>query len=74
MALIKCPRCGKEFSDRAASCPQCGMSINEIRPILEATEKRAELQDRITKIVMICLSSLAFVMIILSLIYLITNS
>ncbi len=30
MALIKCPKCGKEMSDRAASCPQCGTSINEI--------------------------------------------
>jgi hypothetical protein len=24
MALIKCPKCGKEFSDRAQVCPQCG--------------------------------------------------
>lgn len=30
MALIKCPECGKEMSNRADSCPQCGMPINEI--------------------------------------------
>ena len=24
MALIVCPECGKEFSDRAATCPHCG--------------------------------------------------
>lgn len=24
MALIKCPECGKEFSDKAESCPHCG--------------------------------------------------
>lgn len=24
MALIKCPECGKEFSNRAAACPNCG--------------------------------------------------
>ena len=24
MALIKCPECGKEFSDKATRCPQCG--------------------------------------------------
>lgn len=24
MALIKCPDCGKEFSDLAAACPNCG--------------------------------------------------
>ena len=66
MALIKCPKCGKEFSDRAQTCPQCGMSINEIRPIIDATIKRAELHDRITRIVMICLSSFAYIMIIMA--------
>ncbi len=73
MALIKCPKCGKEFSDRAQTCPQCGMSINEIRPIIDATIKRAELHDRITRIVMICLSSFAYIMIIMALIYLRTK-
>lgn len=24
MALIKCPECGKDFSDKAVSCPNCG--------------------------------------------------
>ena len=24
MALIKCPDCGKEFSENASTCPQCG--------------------------------------------------
>lgn len=24
MALIKCPECGKEVSDRAKKCPACG--------------------------------------------------
>ncbi len=30
MALIKCPKCGKEFSDRAQACPQCGYSIKNL--------------------------------------------
>lgn len=29
MALINCPECGKEISDKAASCPNCGMPIKE---------------------------------------------
>lgn len=29
MALIKCPECGKEISDKARSCPGCGYPINE---------------------------------------------
>lgn len=27
MALIKCPECGKEISDKAAACPNCGAPI-----------------------------------------------
>lgn len=27
MALIKCPECGKEVSDKACSCPNCGFPI-----------------------------------------------
>jgi hypothetical protein len=30
MALITCPECGKEFSDKAASCPNCGCPTEEI--------------------------------------------
>lgn len=29
MALIKCPECGREISDRAANCPGCGFPIAE---------------------------------------------
>lgn len=30
MALITCPECGKEFSDKAPACPNCGCPIEEI--------------------------------------------
>jgi endogenous inhibitor of DNA gyrase (YacG/DUF329 family) len=29
MSLINCPECGKEISDKAASCPNCGNPINK---------------------------------------------
>lgn len=32
MALIKCPECGREVSDKATSCPTCGCPIHEISP------------------------------------------
>ena len=30
MALIKCPECGKEISDKAAACPNCGCPVAEM--------------------------------------------
>lgn len=30
MALIKCPECGKEISDKAVNCIHCGFPLNEI--------------------------------------------
>lgn len=32
MSLIKCPECGREISDLAASCPHCGCPINQQTP------------------------------------------
>lgn len=29
MALIKCPECGKEISDKATTCPSCGCPASE---------------------------------------------
>lgn len=28
MALVKCPECGREVSDTAANCPNCGAPLN----------------------------------------------
>lgn len=30
MALIKCPECGKEVSDKAVRCPHCGLPLGEV--------------------------------------------
>ncbi|MBS5080492.1 MAG: zinc-ribbon domain-containing protein [Clostridiales bacterium] len=35
MAIIKCPECAKEISDKAKSCPQCGCPINEKNIVVE---------------------------------------
>ena len=32
MALIKCPECGRNFSDQADACPDCGYPIRKIKP------------------------------------------
>lgn len=50
MALIKCPKCGKEFSDRAQTCPQCGTSKEEVqRLIKDQQEREAAERERIRK-------------------------
>ena len=35
MALIKCPECGKDVSDKAVRCPHCGMPLNEIHSVTQ---------------------------------------
>ncbi len=30
MALIKCPECGRQVSDQAAACPECGYPIRKV--------------------------------------------
>lgn len=43
MALIKCTECGKEISEKAASCPGCGCPINaneEIAPNVKDKKKK----------------------------------
>lgn len=37
MALIKCTECGKEFSDKAPSCPNCGCPTGDIVQTKKAT-------------------------------------
>lgn len=34
MALIKCPKCGSEISDKAAKCPQCGVPISNLENLV----------------------------------------
>ncbi|MCI8306553.1 MAG: zinc ribbon domain-containing protein [Lachnospiraceae bacterium] len=46
MALIKCPECGKEISDTASSCPNCGFSIRK-------KQKSIHLKKHMIKIVII---------------------
>lgn len=43
MALIKCIECGKEFSDRALSCPNCGCPTSEILNAVKELEQKREI-------------------------------
>lgn len=39
MALIKCPECGKEISDLAVSCPNCGFPLENLKKLKKTEEK-----------------------------------
>lgn len=39
MALIKCPECTHEVSDKALSCPNCGYRINAKKNVIESKFK-----------------------------------
>ena len=45
MALIKCPECGKEISDKATTCPNCGYPIQP-----ENNTKREEIENSFVRV------------------------
>ena len=38
MGMIKCTECGKEMSDKASVCPNCGCPIEDIKAKLGEIE------------------------------------
>lgn len=42
MALIKCPECGREISDKATACPGCGCPINQSVATTQQHEREAD--------------------------------
>ena len=48
MALIKCPECGGEISDKAMNCPKCGCPIsttNNVNVTFMTPQKQESAQD-----------------------------
>lgn len=45
MALIKCPECGKMFSEHATKCPQCGLSITNVARIVKEKEEKERREE-----------------------------
>ena len=41
MALIKCPECGREISDKASACPSCGTPIADKKIPVHFERKKA---------------------------------
>ena len=53
MAIINCPECGKEVSEKAESCPNCGYSIikyfEEKKAVESINQERKRLQEELDK-------------------------
>ena len=71
MALIKCTECGKEFSDKANACPNCGCPISEIietkEEVIEnpvVTQPKKEKNKKNSKIIIIILCIIIFSIVI----------
>lgn len=50
MAIIQCPECGKEVSDKAGNCPHCGFGVKQYMEDEEKKRKKQkELEYKIEK-------------------------
>lgn len=54
MALINCPECGKQISDKAPTCPNCGCPVNldflrSSKPLEDNNKKTENLYERARK-------------------------
>ena len=48
MAMIFCPQCGKQISDKAAACPQCGTKPPQIS-VEQTPVQQVSVQQQVTK-------------------------
>ena len=66
MALIECPECSKEVSDKANACPNCGFPFNKEEKVkyiykepevdvLREKEVRVLLKKALPKILLLCI-------------------
>ena len=68
MALIKCPECGKEYSEKAATCPNCGAPNDLLNGSQQNLNDQLQTSDT-TKKTNTGLSIAAFVVSLFSLIF-----
>lgn len=45
MALLKCPECGKQFSEHAQKCPHCGMPTDDVIRVNRELEEKARREE-----------------------------
>ncbi|MDE7230175.1 MAG: zinc-ribbon domain-containing protein [Oscillospiraceae bacterium] len=67
MALIKCPNCGNQMSDKAAACPHCGAPVlsksniaNYSAPITNTTAQKTS-SNKTPVIIGVCIAAAAII-------------
>ena len=60
MALIKCKECGKEISDQATTCPNCGCPINDDTYTKEVKASKRVAIFIIAILIIVCLVGFIF--------------
>lgn len=53
MALIKCKECGKEFSDMADACPNCGYNPTKAQERAQGLKPKAERKSKTTALLLV---------------------
>ncbi len=46
MALIKCPECGNQISDKATICPNCGINVQKVLSEIREEQQRQKKKQR----------------------------
>ena len=39
MALVNCPECNNEVSNKAMACPKCGYPLSSVKSVVEEQKK-----------------------------------
>lgn len=61
MALIKCPECDKNVSDKAESCPHCGYEINKKTPSTKVTKNSFKWDNKYLIVILLLLVGGCFI-------------
>lgn len=59
MALINCPECGREVSDKAEKCPNCGYNIG--KQMIEMEDKKEKIKGNKFVTVLICVCAFSLI-------------
>lgn len=66
MAMINCPECGKEISDKATVCPNCGCPITEdaskIQPVeIASVAIKPKFNKKVLVIIVVAIAILSLI-------------